>query len=149
MSRLPYHPQPVPSIYQPEVMAEAIVWSTDHARRELWVGMPTVKTIVGEKCMPGVLNHYLAEVAYSGQQTDIPLDPNRPDNLWAPVAEDRGAHGMFDTRARTSSIQLWASMHRGWLVLAGLGMLLGWAGKQFLADRHEQNERLKDREGRT
>lgn len=131
-SRLPNNPQPVPPIYQPEVMARAIVWSVDHCRRELWVGMPTVKTIVGEKFIPGLLDHYLAEVAYTGQQTDVPIDPNRPDNLLTPVAEDRGAHGPFDHRSRSSSLQLWASMNRGLLAVAGVGclFLLGWARKR-------------------
>lgn len=136
-SRLPNHPQPVPPIYQPEVMARAIVWAAHHDRRELWVGMPTVKTIVGEKCIPGLLDHYLADVAYGGQQTDVPIDPNRPDNLLTPLAEDRGAHGPFDHRSRTSSVQLWASMHRGLLAMAGVGilLLLGWAGSRTQADR--------------
>lgn len=140
-SRLPNNPQPVPPIYQPEVMARAIVWSADHERRELWVGMPTVKTIVGEKFIPGLLDHYLAEVAYTGQQTDVPIDPNRPDNLLTPVAEDRGAHGPFDHRSRSSSFQLWASMHRGLLVMAGVGILLslGWAGRRTQVDRRASN----------
>ena len=130
-SRLPYEPQPVPPIYQPEVMARAIVWSADHDRRELWVGMPTVKTIIGEKFIPGLLDHYLAEVAYTGQQTNIPVNPDRADNLFRPVPQDRGAHGTFDDQARSSSFQLWASMNRGWLAVAGVGCLLalGWARK--------------------
>jgi len=33
-SRMPHKAQPVPPIYQPEVAAEAIVWSTRHRRRE-------------------------------------------------------------------------------------------------------------------
>ena len=33
-SRLPFHPQPVPPIYQPELAAEAIVWGAGHPRRE-------------------------------------------------------------------------------------------------------------------
>jgi hypothetical protein len=122
--RMPNHPQPVPPIYQPEVMAQAIVWAAYHNRRELWVGFPTVKTIVGEKFIPGLLDHYLADVAYSGQQTDDPLDPDRVNNLWTPVAEDRGAHGIFDEGARSWSAQLWISLHRRWVALAGLGVLL-------------------------
>jgi NAD(P)-dependent dehydrogenase (short-subunit alcohol dehydrogenase family) len=131
-SRLPYHPQPVPPMYQPELMAQAIVWSAFHDRRELWVGFPTVKTIVGEKFIPGLLDHYLADVAYSGQQTDIPVDPDRANNLWSSVPEDRGAHGIFDRQSHSSSAQLWASMHRGWLALAGVGALLtvGWIGSR-------------------
>ncbi len=123
-SRLPNNPQPVPPIYQPEVMARAIVWSADHDRRELWVGMPTVKTIVGEKFIPGIMDHYLADVAYSGQQKNVPIDPKRADNLFAPVPQDRGAHGAFDDQARASSFQLWASMNQGVLAVAGIGCLL-------------------------
>ncbi|GJL64286.1 MAG: short-chain dehydrogenase [Nitrospirales bacterium] len=126
-SRLPYHPQPVPPIYQPEVMAKGIVWAALHNRRELWIGIPTVKTIVGEKFIPGLLDHYLADVAYSGQQTNLPIKPDRPNNLWTPVAQDRGAHGMFDQQARSMSVQLWASMNRGILAVAGVGLLLALA----------------------
>ncbi|GJL59684.1 MAG: short-chain dehydrogenase [Nitrospirales bacterium] len=132
-SRLPYEPQPVPPIYQPEVMAQAIVWAGDHDRREWWVGMPTVKTIIGEKFIPGLLDHYLAEVAYKGQQTNIPINPDRADNLLSPVPQDRGAHGAFNDRARSSSFQLWASMNRGVLAVAGVGCLLlaGWAKRRL------------------
>jgi NAD(P)-dependent dehydrogenase (short-subunit alcohol dehydrogenase family) len=131
--RLPHHPQPVPPIYQPEVMAQAILWAAFHNRREHWVGFPTVKTIIGEKFIPGLLDHYLAGVAYTGQQTDDSIDPDRVNNLWTPVAEDRGAHGIFDQQARSWSAQLWVSMNRGMVALAGLGVLLslGWVGSRM------------------
>jgi NAD(P)-dependent dehydrogenase (short-subunit alcohol dehydrogenase family) len=44
-TRMPRQPQPVPPIFQPEVAAEAIVWAAYHKRREVYVGMPTVKAI--------------------------------------------------------------------------------------------------------
>ena len=125
-SRLPRNAQPVPPIFQPEVAAEAIVWAADHDRRELFVGWPTVEAIVGNKIAPGWLDHYLARHGYDSQMTDEPEDPHRPDNLWQPVRGDHGAHGRFDSLARSSSWQLWADMHRGWLAAAG-GCLAGLA----------------------
>lgn len=121
-TRMPRHPQPVPPIYQPEVIARAIVWAASHRRRELCVGWPTVKAIVGDKFIPGLLDHYLAWIGYSAQQTDRPVDPHRPDNLFHPVPGDYGAHGEFNRRARTGSLQLWGNMHRGWVSLAGLAV---------------------------
>lgn len=59
-SRMPRHPQPVPPIYQPEVIARAIVWAAEHNRRELTVGVSTLKAIMGDKFIPGTLDHYLA-----------------------------------------------------------------------------------------
>jgi NAD(P)-dependent dehydrogenase (short-subunit alcohol dehydrogenase family) len=129
-SRLPRKPQPVPPIFQPEVAAEAIVWASQHDRREIDVGMPTVEAIIGNKIAPGLLDHYLAKTGYDSQQTDEPADPNRPDNLWEPVQGDHGAHGDFDSRARDYSPQLWATTHRGW-VLAGIG-LAGAVGTTLL-----------------
>lgn len=123
-SRLPHRAQPVPPIFQPEVAARAIVWSATHCRRELNVGMSAVKAIWGQKFIPGLLDRYLARVGYSGQQTDEPADPDRPDNLYAPVGgAEIGAHGRFDARARRHCAQLWIAMHRGWVALAVVVML--------------------------
>ena len=59
-SRMPRHPQPVPPIYQPEVIARAVVWMADHPRREMWIGWPTVRATVGNKVIPGLPDYYLA-----------------------------------------------------------------------------------------
>jgi NAD(P)-dependent dehydrogenase (short-subunit alcohol dehydrogenase family) len=111
-SRLPRKAQPVPPIYQPEVVAEAIHWASHHRRRELWVGGPTVKAILANRVAPGTLDRYLAATGYDSQQTSEPEDPDRPDNLWAPVPGDHGAHGTFDADATDRSGQLWAACHR-------------------------------------
>jgi NAD(P)-dependent dehydrogenase (short-subunit alcohol dehydrogenase family) len=55
-SRLPRKAQPVPPIFQPEVAAEAIVCASRYPRREFYVGMPTVKAIIGNKLFPGLLD---------------------------------------------------------------------------------------------
>lgn len=111
-SRLPRMPQPVPPIFQPEVAAEAIHWAAHHRRRELYVGLPTVEAIVGNKVVPGVADWYLSRVGFDSQQTEDPDDHARPNNLWEPVPGDHGAHGVFDDRARDRSSQLWLSTHR-------------------------------------
>ncbi len=111
-SRLPNKAQPVPPIYQPEVAADAIHWAAYHDRRELWVGVPTVKAIIGNRLAAGLLDGYLGRTGYASQQTDEPEDPNRPHNLWSPVPGDHGAHGRFGDRARDFSPQTWAAKHR-------------------------------------
>lgn len=121
-SRMPRHPQPMPPIYQPEVIARAIHWAAHHRRRELSVGWPTVQAIIGDKFIPGLLDHYLAWVGYESQQTCQPAAPDRPDNLFEPQPGDYGAHGRFDRNARRSSLQFWANRQRGWLALAGVGL---------------------------
>ena len=123
-SHIPTRPQPVPPIFQPEVAADAIVWAAAHPRREVWVGSPTIKTILGQRLAPALLDRLLARLGYTGQITEEPEKPGRPDNLYAPVAGNRGAHGRFDARARDRSWQFAASKYRG-AVAAGLLVLLG------------------------
>jgi len=121
-TRLPRHPQPVPPIFQPEVAAEAIVFAAHHRRRQVWVGIPTVAAIIGTRVAPGLLDKYLGDTGYDSQQTDEPVDPNRPSNLFEPVAGDPGAHGTFDARAHDHSMQLWETANRNWLGLVGVGV---------------------------
>jgi hypothetical protein len=117
-SRLPNKAQPVPPIYQPEVAADAVVFAATHDRREVYVGWPTVKAIVGNKLAPGAGDRYVARTGYKSQQTDEPADPDRPNNLMQPVPGDAGAHRVFDQRAKAFSTQLWASKHRNSLLVA-------------------------------
>jgi NAD(P)-dependent dehydrogenase (short-subunit alcohol dehydrogenase family) len=128
-TKLPRHPQPVPPIYQPEVAARAIVWAADRAPRQHYVGAPVWKTIWGNRLAPWIADLYLARNGYDAQQTDEPVDPGRPDNLFAPVPGDHGAHGSFDDGARAHSVVSWAGRHRrplaaGAAVLAGAGAAL-------------------------
>jgi NAD(P)-dependent dehydrogenase (short-subunit alcohol dehydrogenase family) len=116
------HPKPVPPIYQPEVAARAIVWAAEHPRRELWVGLPTVYTILGERFASGLMDRYLARTNYDAQQTDTPIVPtHRDDNLQSPPPGDPGAHGRFDREAKARSPQLWLTMHKRALAGAAVG----------------------------
>ncbi|MFP5501150.1 MAG: SDR family oxidoreductase [Candidatus Sericytochromatia bacterium] len=122
-SRMPYKAQPVPPIFQPEVPARAIVWASHHRRREIWVGAPVFKAMVGEKVAPEVADEVLARSGYNGQMLDRPEDPDRENNLYVPLPGDHGAHGPFDDRARDFSPVLWADTHRAAVALAGAGVL--------------------------
>jgi NAD(P)-dependent dehydrogenase (short-subunit alcohol dehydrogenase family) len=120
-SRMPRKAQPVPPIYQPEVAADAIVWASHHYRREWYVGGSTAVVITANKFFPGYADHYLAANGYESQMHDGHEDPDRPNNLYQPVDEDRdfGAHGEFDDRSHAHSLQLWADQRRNCIALAG------------------------------
>jgi NAD(P)-dependent dehydrogenase (short-subunit alcohol dehydrogenase family) len=118
-TKLPTQTQPVPPIYQPEIAADAIHWAAYHRRRQVYVGLPTVLNILGERVAPWLLDRYLAKTAYGSQLTEQPLDDGPShDNLFEPVDadEDRGAHGPFDERAHAHSFQTSLTKHR---LLAG------------------------------
>ena len=123
---LPHRPRPVAPVYRPEVAARAILWASDHPRRELLVGHSTLLAILASKVGASLADRYLARTAFAGQQTDEPDDPQRPDNLDAPLAGDRGAHGRFGDEARGASVQLWLTTHRR--ALGGAALAAAAAG---------------------
>ncbi|MGK5683203.1 SDR family oxidoreductase [Actinoplanes sp. URMC 104] len=117
-SEFEQHPQPVAPIFQPEVAARAIRFLADHPRRNLWVGFSTAKTILGNRVAPGFMDWYLARKVVEGQLSDSD-GPRHGSNVFEPQDDDadRGAHGMFDDRAKSRDAWSWASMHR--VALAG------------------------------
>jgi NAD(P)-dependent dehydrogenase (short-subunit alcohol dehydrogenase family) len=146
--------QPVPPIFQPEVPARAIAYAAANPHhRELWVGLSTIKAIVGNALMPGSLDRYLAGAGYDGQLTGDPLPPDAPANLFETVDGDFGAHGRFDDRAAPRSWEMFTSRHREAATAVGLGVLLAGlialvfgrnhvpAGKAVTASRDDSRSR--------
>ena len=112
-TRLPRRPQPVPPIFQPEVAARGVHWAALHRRRELIVGWPALKAIIGNKIAPSYADRVLVRMGYDGQMGQQSVPKDRPDNLFEPVLADYGTHGRFDSRSRWYSAQLWLTTHRG------------------------------------
>ena len=139
LNKLPEHPQPVPPIYQPEVIARAIVYAAEHPkRREYIVGGSAVATILGNRFAAGVLDRYLGFTGYKSQQTGEPVQPDRPSNLWEPAdaedGRDFGAHGSFDDEATTYSFQGWLTRAGVTPAVVNLGAAVGSGAKMVAAD---------------
>ncbi|MGH2464421.1 MAG: SDR family oxidoreductase [Candidatus Limnocylindrales bacterium] len=144
-SRLPHRAQPVPPIFDPEVAARAILFATEHPRRELFVGLPTLVAVWGQKFVPGLLDRYLGRTGYGGQQT-AELHHERLDNLDGPLDDvvDHGAHGRFDARSHPWSPGLALSIHRR-MAAAGLTAMLALTalGLRWWADGSTGNDRAQ------
>jgi NAD(P)-dependent dehydrogenase (short-subunit alcohol dehydrogenase family) len=135
-NRMPEDTQPVPPIFEPEVSAEVVVAAglAKYPRREYWVGSPTVKAIVAQRIVPGLLDRYLGKTGYKSQQiAGEPRDPNAPNNLYDYVPGVHSARGKFDDRSKRTSAEVFVSLHRGWFAL-GAFALIGLGGS-LLAGR--------------
>jgi len=104
---------PVPPVFQPELPARAIAYLAGHPRRNMWVGVSTAYTVLGERLAPKLLDWYLGRTGVKSQQTDQDL-PRLGSNVFEPrdQTEDQGAHGPFDDKAHAADPQLWLSTHR-------------------------------------
>ena len=120
LNKMGVRAQPVPPIFEPEVAARAIYFGAFNPRRQIWVGLPTVKAILANRIAPGLIDRYLAHAGYKGQLTDQKLEADAPSNLFEPVKGNYGAHGRFDDRARSTSWEMFTSRHRDamWALIA-------------------------------
>jgi len=129
------HPQPVAPVFQPETAARAIRFLGDHPRRNMWVGVSTAYTILGNRFAPSFLDWYLARTTVGGQLTDS-AGPRLGSNVFKPkdADTDQGAHGMFDETAHGRDPWSWTSMHRGPVAAAVTSVVLA-AGVAVLRGR--------------
>lgn len=116
-NKLDYEPQPVPPIFEPEVIANAIFDAAHSRKREIYLGWPTVKAVLGQQLAPAFADHYLAKT-FDSQFTSQPRQ-DKPRNLFEPVAKDVAAHGTFESRAKDGSF------------IARATTVLGAAGVRF------------------
>lgn len=126
-SYLKNKPKPMGRIYEPEVAAKAVVQVARDHQRELYVGYPTVQTILGNKILPGYLDKYLADNGFKGQQTNQPEAADRQNNLYKPVPGDHGARGPFSDKSWDRSPEVWMATHKKTTVgiLAGIAAGVG------------------------
>jgi NAD(P)-dependent dehydrogenase (short-subunit alcohol dehydrogenase family) len=129
VNKMTYALGPVPPIFQPEIVAEALHAVSLKPRREVYLGWPSIKAIVGDKLVPGVADRFLSTHGYSGQLTDKP-NPHTPANLFTPVPGDPGAHGRFDAKARSNDFIARAATMLG---AAGVQAIIGVAGAAAVA----------------
>ena len=118
-------PQPVPPIYEPEPYAEAVLHTWEHPIRELPVAWGAQKALWGQKLAPRLLDRVLERNGWDGQHTGEPKPAGSPDNLFEPLAGDRGAHGRFSSRSRRST--LWTSLRLRRLLVGTAAVGVGLA----------------------
>jgi NAD(P)-dependent dehydrogenase (short-subunit alcohol dehydrogenase family) len=134
-SKMPGRPRPVAPVYQPEVAAAAILAAIDNPRREWWIAGPVIAAITASRLANGVVDRYLAATGYEAQQEQSAPNGPRPDNLFAPVPEDPGAHGRFDDESRRTSVLATASRHRLLVSGATLATALAVRARAAAANR--------------
>lgn len=107
---LDVEPQPVPPVYAPEIVADAILASAERPIRDVVTGgMGKMLSLAG--LFPGLADRYMERTMFHAQQTDKPVGV-RPDNLYKPVAHDGGERGRNWTgRTRGTSVYTAGALH--------------------------------------
>ena len=150
-THMPNQPRPVAPVVEPDVIAKAVFDVVHEPHREVWIGLSTLKVILGNMVLPKFLDHYLAHAAFSGQETWHPVSPNRKDNLMSPVPSLHRTRGSFTAEANdrafvtSGPVALVAPLLAGGrlIFLGGLLAAESW-GRQKAKRHHERRLRYHD-----
>lgn len=122
-SHLMGSPRPAKPVYQPEIVADAILLAATHRQKELRVTGTTVVFNLATRFIPGIVHMAIQRLGSSGQRTDDEAVVRlREPTLFAPSPHASGTHGPFDAESRGFSMQMWLSGRSlaGWLMLSRL-----------------------------
>jgi len=117
-NKMPKQQQPVPPLFCPEAIADAIIWAADKAPREVLLGAPTFRAVWGQRLIPGLLDRYAARAAWDSQFVDHPNDQTG-DILFDTLPGDPGAHGPYRDGEQGADLVMRLRRHPGAAMAAG------------------------------
>ncbi len=122
-SHLPGSPRPAKPVYQPEIVADALLLAATSRRNELAVSGTIVLFWMATRLIPGVVHRAIQQLNSAGQLTDsAQVAGQRRPTLSAPSCEPSGRHGPFGRESRGFSVQMWLTRRRG-VLASGLGLV--------------------------
>ncbi|HEY9698958.1 MAG TPA: SDR family oxidoreductase [Trichocoleus sp.] len=136
-TKLGVKPTGVPPYYEPELVAESIVFAAENPRRDLIVGDAGRVLDLLQRISPALADTVLQLVAVDGQHTTVKKNEDDPNNLYEPISSpgyDR-TEGDFGHLVIPSFAEL-LDFHPAvkWGAIAGISALALLA-TQFLMDR--------------
>jgi NAD(P)-dependent dehydrogenase (short-subunit alcohol dehydrogenase family) len=125
-TKLGVKPVGIPPIYEPQTVANIILYAAENPARDLVSGGAAQTLIINQRLSPRILDAVLATRAgFISQMTDEPRSEDDPDNLYAPIPGHDTARDGF--RAFSRSLFNWLEMHpvvgRGVMAGTALGLL--------------------------
>ncbi|HEX3219215.1 MAG TPA: SDR family oxidoreductase [Candidatus Limnocylindria bacterium] len=103
-SKMGVKPMPVPPVYEPRVVAQAICHAAEHGGREIVAGGWGKLLILAQRLSPTLLDRYMVQGgrSFHQQKTDEPDD--RRDNLFEPSTGPGSTTGDFGEGSKASSL---------------------------------------------
>ena len=121
-----HEPRPAPPVYDPKVVAEAILTCAERPVREVFVGGGAKMMSSMRRLSTTATDKVMEKTLFDAQQYDERSTERRTDNLYAHVEHDGGERGDFPGHVMKSSLYTTAALHpvKTALAAAGLGAVL-------------------------
>lgn len=124
-------PKPIAPIYDPDIVARAILYAAEHRTRELVVGGGAKLLTTLEAFAGPLLDRWMVLTGSKGQQSREPKPACAPNNLFAPLPGQGQVRGSF--KGRGTSLYTAARLHprlAAVVAATGAAVLGGWRGRR-------------------
>jgi NAD(P)-dependent dehydrogenase (short-subunit alcohol dehydrogenase family) len=110
-TKLGVKPRPLPIVYQPQLVVEAILYAAEYPIREITVGGAGKMFQLFRRMSPRMTDALLQRIAYPLQRTDDPKSEDAPDTLFEPIEGQDRIEGDFGGEAKSWSVYTWLATH--------------------------------------
>ena len=110
-TRLGVKPKGFPPIYQPGVVADALLYSAEKAPRDIVAGGAGKGMLMAQRLSPRLMDALMLGGGFESQMTDEPKSADDPDGLFAPMEGQDRAEGDFSDQATPGSYLTWLDTH--------------------------------------
>lgn len=130
-NKMPFKPRPVPPIYHPQIVVDAIVYAAENPIPEIIAGGAGLGVDLAERISPRMADFFSGTIGYVGQTTNEEASGNFAGNLFEPISGFDTVEGSFSDEQLKSDPYTWLKTHpqtkNGLLVAGGIvGGLLIW-----------------------
>ena len=141
-NKMPFRPCPVPPIYQPNVVSDAILYAAENPTRNIVAGSSGLSVVLSERLSPKLTDFLISLVGFTAQNSGLKAPAEMPDALFEPVEEYNTVEGRFSSESFSFdpyTFLMIRKIPRGALLLA-----LGGAVGGFLANRALKQKTVKN-----
>jgi NAD(P)-dependent dehydrogenase (short-subunit alcohol dehydrogenase family) len=110
-TKLGVKPKGFPPIYQPGVVADAILYSAEKAPREIVAGGAGKGMLITQRLSPRLMDAIMVRGGFGSQMTEEPKSTADPDGLFAPMKGQDRTEGDFSEQTLPRSPLTWLDTH--------------------------------------
>jgi NAD(P)-dependent dehydrogenase (short-subunit alcohol dehydrogenase family) len=110
-TRLGVKPKGFPPLYAPGVVADAILYASKKAPRDIVAGGAGKGMILGQRLSPRLMDAVMLRGGFGSQMTDEPKSADDPDALFEPVQGQDRTDGDFGGQTLRRSLVTWLDTH--------------------------------------
>jgi NAD(P)-dependent dehydrogenase (short-subunit alcohol dehydrogenase family) len=110
-TRLGVKPKGFPPLYAPGVAADAILYASKKAPRDIVAGGAGKGMILGQRLSPRLMDAVMLRGGFGSQMTDEPKSADDPDALFEPVQGQDRTDGDFGGQTLRRSLVTWLDTH--------------------------------------